>query len=269
MIAYDFFAPAQIVFGWGRRSELAAQSAARTAGSGSCGARERWRARPIGQAMVASLAEAGMTVKPLASISREPTIDDVDRIAKQLRAEVLAASDTVPAFGAAAASASSSGRRSRLAIGGGSAIDLAKAVAALATNRRGRLGARLSGRGRPRPGDRRAAAAGRGRAHDRRHGERGNQECRHFGRPAGLQKKFAVGPDGSQAGAGRSGTDGLGAAGDHGPDRNGRRHAIDRKLIFRAVPDRCRNRWRGGFWGRPCWPCRWRCASRRIAERAR
>ena len=82
---------------------------------------------------MASLTEAGMKVIPLASISREPTIDDIDRIARRLRGEVLASSDTVPAFGNAAAISNDV----VLAIGGGSAIDTAKAVAALATNRVG------------------------------------------------------------------------------------------------------------------------------------
>ena len=89
-------------------------------------------------------------------MSREPTIADIDRIARQLRAEVVASGDTVPAFGNATAISNDV----VLAIGGGSAIDTAKAVAALATNRSA-LGCGLSGRGRPRTGDREASLAGR------------------------------------------------------------------------------------------------------------
>ena len=74
-----------------------------------------------------------MKVTPLANVSREPTIDDIDRIARQLRAEVVASGDAVPAFGNAAAVSTDM----VLAIGGGSAIDTAKAAAALATNRGG------------------------------------------------------------------------------------------------------------------------------------
>ncbi|HEY1785191.1 MAG TPA: iron-containing alcohol dehydrogenase [Pirellulales bacterium] len=133
MIAYDFFAPAQIVFGWGRRSELAARVQPLGRRLWLVWGSRTLSASAVGHAIVASLTEAGMVVTPLASVSREPTIDDVDRIARPLRATVLAASDTVPAFG----NAVSASRDVVLAIGGGSAIDLAKAVAALATNRAG------------------------------------------------------------------------------------------------------------------------------------
>lgn len=65
--------------------------------------------------ILASLREAGVETVRAASISREPLVEDVDRCVAALRAERAGAGDLV------------------LAVGGGSAIDLAKAAAALIT----------------------------------------------------------------------------------------------------------------------------------------
>jgi alcohol dehydrogenase class IV len=66
-----------------------------------------------------SLFEAGLAVERLASIGREPLVEDVDRAAARLIDLHAGEEDLL------------------LAIGGGSAIDLAKAAAAMATNRQG------------------------------------------------------------------------------------------------------------------------------------
>ena len=116
---YEFFAPKQITFGWGRGAEvgpLAAELGRRAfliTGSktleqqGTLGEIER------------HLQSAGIEVLRMASLSREPEVVDVDSAVKMLLEHQPRPGDFV------------------LAVGGGSAIDLAKAVAALATNREG------------------------------------------------------------------------------------------------------------------------------------
>lgn len=117
--AYDFYSPSRIVFGWGRRSELAA--AIRDWGrrvfivSGS---------RTLDQNATLSvlsdqLRAAGMEPLHCAAVSHEPEVADVDRVVQSLRQQQAGPGDCV------------------LGIGGGSAIDLAKAAAALAPNTHG------------------------------------------------------------------------------------------------------------------------------------
>jgi alcohol dehydrogenase class IV len=116
-IAYDFVAPPKIVFGWGRRRELGKI------------------ARPLGRrAMILSGMPAGVAADVLGEIREllfahdiepilvetilhEPEVQDVDRVARELRGN------------------SSNRSCFLLAIGGGAAMDLAKAAAAVATNR--------------------------------------------------------------------------------------------------------------------------------------
>ena len=66
--------------------------------------------------LIAVLEAAGLSVVPLAEIHREPLVEDVDRAAATLQEQRAGDGDFV------------------LAIGGGSAIDLGKAAAAMATN---------------------------------------------------------------------------------------------------------------------------------------
>ena len=70
--------------------------------------------------ITSSLRQAGLAVVALASVSREPEVADVDRAVRDILGHGPTAGDVV------------------VAVGGGSAIDLAKAVAALATNRQGK-----------------------------------------------------------------------------------------------------------------------------------
>lgn len=115
-IAYDFLAPRQIVFGWGRRCEVG--SLARTLGRRAlvvCGSRtlsDQGMLDEIGEA----LRSEGVDSVPTETISREPEVDDVDRIAALVRRQGVGPHDFI------------------LAVGGGAAIDLSKAVAAMATN---------------------------------------------------------------------------------------------------------------------------------------
>ncbi len=113
---YDFLAPRRILFGWGRRRE--AGNAASPLGRRAwlvTGARQLAASGAIAE-LVASLQAAAVEAIPLAEIHREPRVEDVDRAVAILRRQGCRSDDLV------------------LGIGGGSAIDLAKAVAALAAN---------------------------------------------------------------------------------------------------------------------------------------
>jgi alcohol dehydrogenase class IV len=116
---YDFFAPQHIAFGWGRVAEVGTLAA--TLGrraflvSGSKTLKEHGVLINIQQRLNA----AGVEVVKIAAISREPEVSDVDDAVTCLFEYDPTPGDFV------------------LGIGGGSAMDLAKAVAALATNRQG------------------------------------------------------------------------------------------------------------------------------------
>ena len=114
---YELWMPRQVVFGWGRRSEVGPRAA--TLGRRVfvvCGSRSL-RARGVLDAMEASLSAAGLTVFDLGTISREPEVEDVDAMVGRLRD--LGGGQLGDVV---------------LAIGGGAALDLGKAVSALATN---------------------------------------------------------------------------------------------------------------------------------------
>jgi alcohol dehydrogenase class IV len=116
---FDFLAPARIVFGWGRRTEIG--SLARTVGRRAfvvTGSRTLQRNGALSE-IEDCLRRAGIIVERLASISREPEGADVDAAVDALSLRSIDAGDML------------------IAVGGGSAIDLAKAAAALATNPRG------------------------------------------------------------------------------------------------------------------------------------
>ena len=118
-LRFDFLANPQVLFGWGRRADLG--QLARTLGQRAflvSGSRSLRRQGVI-EAITATVRQAGVEVLPLALISREPEVSDVDGAVGDLRACDPGSGDLI------------------LAIGGGSALDLAKAVAALATNRQG------------------------------------------------------------------------------------------------------------------------------------
>jgi alcohol dehydrogenase class IV len=110
--SYDLLVPRQIVFGWGRRRELGAlvQTAGRRA-------LVVWGSRTLAShALGGELRDclaASVEVVEAATITREPEVEDVDRLVGELRERGAAAGDVL------------------VAIGGGSAIDLAKAAAAL------------------------------------------------------------------------------------------------------------------------------------------
>jgi alcohol dehydrogenase class IV len=116
-MSYELVAPRQIVFGWGRRREVGAL--ARTLGKRALvivGTRTLRSQGLLGE-ILGHLQAGGVTAVEIATIEHEPEVADVDRAAQAVRQQQVAAGDFL------------------LAIGGGSAIDLAKAVAAMATNR--------------------------------------------------------------------------------------------------------------------------------------
>lgn len=118
-LTYEFLTPGRIVFGWGRRRELGlfVREMGRRAFlvSGSRSLESNGAIEEIGR----SLQQAGVAVEGLASIRHEPLVADVDTATERLRAYQPREGDLL------------------LAVGGGSAIDLAKAAAAMATNRQG------------------------------------------------------------------------------------------------------------------------------------
>lgn len=116
-LAYDFVAPWQVVFGWGRRKEvgrLAGQLGRRA--FVLCGA-EALRANGEVDAIAARLRQAGVAAEFIETLTNEPEVADVDRVAGRLADMQAGHGDLM------------------LAIGGGATIDLAKASGALAVNR--------------------------------------------------------------------------------------------------------------------------------------
>ena len=115
-LVYDFVAPSRIVFGWGRRTEVGplARSLGRRAFVVS-GSRALEKNGEFG-VICDLLRDAGVEPVKVATISREPLVEDVDAAVAFLREQKVGPGDLM------------------LAVGGGSAIDLAKAAGALITN---------------------------------------------------------------------------------------------------------------------------------------
>ena len=116
-LRYDFLAPGQIVFGWGRRREVG--TLGRTLGSRAfliCGLPSSLAEGAIYEISDVLMTE-GIKAVGAETITHEPEVGDVDRVAEFLRENKAASGDFM------------------LAIGGGAAIDLAKAAGAMATNR--------------------------------------------------------------------------------------------------------------------------------------
>ena len=116
---YDFFAPNRIVFGWGRRTEIG--TIARSLGTRAfvVGGSRTLDGNGTLDELSRLMVSAGVAVERLVTQTREPEVADVDATVARLRATGVRDGDLV------------------VAVGGGSAIDLAKAVAALATNTHG------------------------------------------------------------------------------------------------------------------------------------
>jgi alcohol dehydrogenase class IV len=114
-LIYDFSAPSRIVFGWRRRPIVG--GLARSLGRRAfviCGSRTLERNGALDE-IAQALRAAGVDTIRVETISREPLVDDVDRCVSFLRENLTGAGDLI------------------VAVGGGSAIDLAKAAGALVT----------------------------------------------------------------------------------------------------------------------------------------
>ncbi len=111
--AFDLVMPRQIAFGWGRRSELGilanrlGDRALVVLGSRGLASSRLW------PSVIAGLNADGPQIVEVGTVSEEPTVSAVDRLLADVRALPRGQRDVV------------------VAIGGGSAIDTAKALAAL------------------------------------------------------------------------------------------------------------------------------------------
>jgi len=115
--AYDLVMPRKIVFGWGRRREAGRLARALGRRAIMVVGSEFLIAHGVVAELHDNLAAAGVELVSLGVIDHEPLVTDVDRLAGNVR-ELRAGSGDV-----------------LIGLGGGAAIDLAKALAALATNR--------------------------------------------------------------------------------------------------------------------------------------
>ena len=119
MMEYSFFAPRQILFGWGRRADLGALAGRQCRRVLLVSGSRTLEADGAIDRIVDNMAASGVDVLGFPVPSREPEVRDVDQLVADFRSLSVADGDVV------------------VAVGGGSTIDLAKAAAALATNRQG------------------------------------------------------------------------------------------------------------------------------------
>jgi len=115
-ITYDFLTPGKIVFGWGRRREVGSLASALGRRAFLISGLPASAAPGLMGQIAGALTAEGLDVVVAETIDHEPEVDDVDRLSEEIRAQNPAPGDFM------------------LAIGGGAAIDLAKATAAMATN---------------------------------------------------------------------------------------------------------------------------------------
>ncbi len=125
---YDLLVPARTVFGWGRLVEVG--GLARALGEHALivnGSRKLEENGTLGR-LGEQLEQAGVTSHLVGSIHREPRVSDVDALTDTVRSLIDDTLGAEPAL---------DGARSFfvVGIGGGAALDLAKAITATATNR--------------------------------------------------------------------------------------------------------------------------------------
>ena len=116
---YDWLAPPQIAFGWGRRCELSTLAAPLGRRAWLVVGSRTLLERGEIESLLSQLRTSGIAAEVVAVISNEPEVADVDRLVRDLIQRGCSREDFL------------------VAVGGGSAIDLAKAAAALVVNRQG------------------------------------------------------------------------------------------------------------------------------------
>lgn len=113
-ISYDFVGPRKIVFGWGRRREIGALAKPLGRRAFCVAGSELLTTNGTIAQIADSLAAEGIGFSLVETLRHEPEVADVDRVAETMRQANAGPGDLV------------------LGIGGGAAMDLAKAVAAIA-----------------------------------------------------------------------------------------------------------------------------------------
>jgi alcohol dehydrogenase class IV len=111
---YEFLIPGRIVFGWGRRQEVGRWAARLGRRATIIYGTAQFAQQGLLDELAEWLCHEGVTTLRMELVEHEPLVADVDRLAEQLRQDRVGPGDFL------------------LAVGGGSAIDLAKAVAAMA-----------------------------------------------------------------------------------------------------------------------------------------
>lgn len=118
---YDLTLPRRVVFGWGRRAEIGELAATLGRRALLVTGSRTLEQRGVIAELCEYLRAGGVEAVQVAAISREPDVADIDAAVEHMRELEPAAGDLV------------------VGIGGGAALDLAKAVAALMTNGGGRV----------------------------------------------------------------------------------------------------------------------------------
>lgn len=112
--AYEFLGPGRILFGWGRRQQLGQWAAQLGRRATIIYGSPQFAQQGLLDELADLLCHHGVTTLRMELVDHEPLVADVDRLAQQLREDGVGRGDLL------------------VAVGGGSAIDLAKAVAAMA-----------------------------------------------------------------------------------------------------------------------------------------
>ncbi len=116
---YEFLIPGRIIFGWGRRQEVGRWAAQLGRRATIIYGSPLFAQQGLLDELAERLCHDGVTTLRMERIEHEPLVADVDRLAQLLRQDGVGPGDLL------------------VAVGGGSAIDLAKAVAAMAVQPEG------------------------------------------------------------------------------------------------------------------------------------
>ena len=116
---YDILTPRKIVFGWGRSAEIGELALSLGRRGIVVGGSKTLKGHPVLNEMMPSIRRAELEMVDLMDVNREPEVIDIDEYAAAIVRDGVKEGDFL------------------IAIGGGAAIDTAKAIAAMVTNRHG------------------------------------------------------------------------------------------------------------------------------------